>query len=72
MKVYLIDSSNNNKIVNLFDTVKEARAYIKLKYLITSDNLTKKEFFEQFYTVKKVTLENKMLPKFGHIPLYYN
>jgi hypothetical protein len=72
MKVYLIDSANNNKIVSDFDSKKEIKDYLNKRFQETSSNETKKEFFERFWTMPKKELETKMLSNFGHIPMYYS
>jgi len=59
MKVYLIDSSNANKVINLFATKREAKEYIKNKYYTTNTNETLKEFKENFYFVPEKELKEK-------------
>ncbi|MDD5353269.1 MAG: hypothetical protein PHS93_08935 [Candidatus Omnitrophica bacterium] len=72
MKVYLIDSSNNNKIIAEFDSKKEIKDYLNRRFAELCSNETKKQFFERFWTMGKDELESRLLPKFGFIPLYYS
>ena len=72
MKTYLIDSANNNQIINLFDTKKEIKVYLKNRFNETSSNETKKEFFDRFWTMPKNELESRLIPKFGFVPLYFS
>lgn len=72
MKVYLIDSANNNKVVNFFDSKKEAEAHILNKYYNSNLNESFKEFRENFYFVPKNELEEKARKNGKRIYEYYN
>jgi len=53
MKNYLIDSTNNNKVVGDFGTKKEAREYLKVKFKNSSINENWKEYQEDFFFVSQ-------------------
>ena len=70
MKGYLIDSSNNNRVVGFFDTKREANDYIQGKFWTSSENCSFKEFKENFFFVPKKEMDEKV-HKYGKAPLKY-
>ena len=59
MKVYLIDNRNNGKVVDLFDTVKEAKVHIDNEFWTTNTNVSKMEFHNSFSTVKESVMDEQ-------------
>ena len=52
MYTIIIDTSNNNKVVNYFPTKKEAENYIREKFANTSTNESWREFRENFEFIR--------------------
>lgn len=71
MKVYLIDSSNNNKVIGEFQSKKDATTYLSNKFDTINTNETKEEFFDNFFFVPAQQLENKAYKLGKRIYQYY-
>ena len=52
MYTIIIDSANNDKVVNWFETKKQAEKYLREKFANTNTNESWREFRDRFYFVR--------------------
>ncbi len=71
MKVYLIDSANNNRVVDDFESKKEGLKYLKIKFNNSSINESWKEYREDFFFVPLKQMKKAIRKSGSGVRRYY-